>query len=207
MRSEDLICAAASASGIDLVGAARTATKPTKSHGTVTRQKFGSTSTVLIEPAKYRARGTASHSTVRPRWTLAELGQASKDVPTIAFQAACYAFAGDDSVYWPLYSALLDRATKMANERLWPKTVRDVHGLDQTYLAHLAITVLDSERQAARFNAFPGLFAVWMRVSDRTWERDLQDRFWMLHAVWNGWTSQAASMIQSKLREQDSVAA
>ena len=184
MRSEELICAAASAAGIDLQQAVR-------------RQKHGVASTVLLEPPK---RGKASHLTQRPRWTLAELQQASQGVPTIPVQAARYAYAGEDSKYWQLHAALLAHAVHLARQHRWPDTVIDVHGIKQPYLAHLAVTVLDADRHAARFNAFPALYAVWMRVSERIWERDLEERFWLLHDQWDSWTGQAVRMIQAKLQ-------
>lgn len=157
---------------------------------------------MLLEPPTYRARGTANHSTVRPRWTLAELGQAAQNIPKVPFMAACYSYAGDHSNYWPLQAALLSRARHLSHQRHWPHDVGDVHGIRQPYLAHLAILVLDADSGAARFNAFPGLYAAWMRVSQRTWERDLEERFWLLHDVWIEWLGQAVRMMQGRLRAE-----
>lgn len=197
--------AVASARGIDWLQTASMSQKPAKG-AKVKTKRFGTfTAVTLMPPARYRAAGTADRPAVKPRWTVAELGQAAKNVPPVCFQAACYSFAGDDSHYWALHRALVARGRLLmtADPRYpWPQDITDVHGLRKPYLDLMCITVLDADRHAARFNAMPGLYAAWMHVTDRTWEHDLEYRFWMLHAVWREWKDQAARMIQSKLRAE-----
>lgn len=204
IKAETLL-AIASPHGADLKAqssqrSAKTLTKPTD---TVTKMRRGVTSTILIPPPKYRSAGTADRATKRPAWTLAELGIAAQGIAQVPFLAACYRFAGDASRYWDLWTALRERALNFAQRDQWPTTVMDLHGLDQPYLGHLCILVLDADAQPKQFNARPQLYAEWMRVTPRVWERDLEARFWRLQSVFDAWCSQAAAGIQRRLRDPE----
>lgn len=201
MRAEDLV-ALASCHGVDLLAAARVAAKPAKNTGTITKFQNGVKSTILIPLPANRAKGKDSHAMVRPAWTMAELGQASHGVPEVPFMAACFAYAGDRSNYWKLQNALYDRARIMRNTRDWPFEVIDHHSIKRPYLAHLAKLVLDFDACPAMFNACPQLYAIYMGVTERIWERDLQEHFQDLQQVWTGWLHTAARIIQPRLREE-----
>jgi hypothetical protein len=188
---------------VDLISAARVATKPPKNNGTLTKFQNGVKTTVLIPPPMNRVRGKSSHTMVRPTWTLAELGQASQGVPQVPFMAACFAYAGDRSNYWKLHGALLDRARLMRDARKWPMEVIDHHSIKRPYLEHLAKLVLDVDACPSMFNACPQLYAIYMGVTERIWERDLQEHLRDLQEVWTGWLHTAARIIQPRLRDGD----
>lgn len=200
MKSEDLITLAA-AHGVDLLQAAKVASKPTGTNGgTMTKWVRGVKTTVLIGPAANMARGKQDHASVRPTWTLAELGICAREVPEIPFAAACFAFAGDRSKYWKLHGALFDKASRLSKNLVWPIAIADIHSIKRPYLAHLAKLVLDYDSNQSHFNSLPELFAWYMGVTERTWEHDLEGKFRELQSVWDGWLSTALGMIQSKLR-------
>lgn len=205
MKSEDLIALAA-ARGIDLLQAARIAAKPTTGNGgVITKWVNGVKSEVLVEHTGNRARGSPTHSSIRPNWTLAELGVCARSVPDVCFWAACYAYAGDHSKYWKLHGALLDRATVLRINRRWPLEVVDHHGIKRPYLAHLATLVLDYEANRPFFNACPDLFWIYLGVTEKTWEQVLMERYRAVEAIWDGWCQTASGMIQAKLRNPESA--
>src|SRR5579864_8730051 len=105
MKAEDLIALAA-ARGVDLVQAARLGGRPAAAETIRIRNAAGRYFTALRQRSGLEAQGRGSPSYERPGWTLAELGQAAAGVPPIQFMAACYAIAGDRSVYWKLWDAL-----------------------------------------------------------------------------------------------------
>src|SRR5688572_3557413 len=103
MRAEELIARAA-VHGLDLTGAA-----PPKRSG----HRRGAP-----------VRKAAARERVRPEWTLQEIGLACAGVPDLQFMAARYAFAGDHSSYWKLWSALHREAVELAEREGWPAQVR-----------------------------------------------------------------------------------
>lgn len=203
MKAENLIALAA-ARGVDLLQAARSSAKPTRSNGGLVR-KFIDGKMELV-PRTPTARGSADHSTLRPTWTLQELAIASASVPDIPFMAACYAFAGDRSRFTKLQNALADRARRMQREQGWPLSVIDHHGIKRPYLDHLAKLVLDEDAHPVFFAAYPPLYALYMGVTEQTWDKGLECRFIALKAVWGEWLGTACGIIQAKLRDPDSVA-
>lgn len=197
MKAEKLVTLA-SPHGVDLLAAARKSTKPTK-RDTLKRTRRGITSTHLLPPAWNRARGCPDRSVLRPEWTIAELGQAGQGVPEIPFMAACYAFAGEQGNYWRLHQALCHRGAHLAQQYRWPATVKDLHGIQVQFLAHLAVLLLDWDANPHPFRASPGLYAIVMRVTQPVWEKQLQGPFEDLHLVWMDWLREAARRIQSRL--------
>src|SRR5437868_3748493 len=113
MKAEELVSLAA-AHGVDLVQAASRCAPGGRRDATLRRHGTnGHAYSVLIAPSAQRANGHASRSFERQPWSLAELGQAAAGVPKVPFMAACYAFAGDVSTYWPLWSELQQTAQQL----------------------------------------------------------------------------------------------
>ena len=188
MKAEDLIAMAA-ARGVDLEQAAKSSAKlpPKKSK--------------LLPPPPNRVTGRESRVFVKPEYTVAELGHAAQGVPKVCFQAACYAFAGDRSCYWPLHAAIHQNAVLLANEWRWPVNARNVHGLMEPYLQTLAKLVLDEDANPEYFRQVPEVYPIYMHVEERTWENEIAQRFVDVRAIWTDWLYTAARMIQRKLAD------
>lgn len=199
MKSEKLV-SLASAHGVDLLAAARVGSNPALKD-TITQTKRKIRSTQLKIPPKNGAKGTPDRSVLRPTWTLAELGQAAQGVPEIPFMAACFAYAGDKSNYWRLHAVLYERALQLAAAKNWPYQLRDLHGIMAPYLSHLAVLVLDFDSNQQIFKTHPQMYAIELRITDRTWEKYGQGPFEDLHLVWLGWLRTAASIMQPRLSE------
>ena len=201
MRSEDLYALAA-AHGIDLVQAARVAASSARRDVEI-RHRLGVASTKLLEPRANRARGAETATTVRPEWTIAELGQAAAGVPKIPFMAACYAFAGDRSCLWRLYDALLSEAQKISAQQRWPAELVDLYGIQSPYLKRLCKLVLDEDATPSSFQTVPQLYAIYMCVSEKTWKNPLSNQFDELKFVWQDWLNIAARTMQPRLASED----
>jgi hypothetical protein len=203
VRSEELF-ALASARGVDLVGAAREGTPPPLRDVTTKRLSNGHTAQILKIAPKSGAKGKESRNFKRPVWSLAELGQAARGVPSLYFSAACYAFCGSQAEFWNLHAALCDQANSLRQRYRWPDEVFDVHRLKQPYLRHLAKLVLDEDNCPYPFTLGGGaLFPCYMNVSPRVWENELSERYEALREIWLQWLGTAARMIQPRLRERN----
>ena len=200
MRAEDLIQLAA-AHGVDLIQAARMSSNAKLRRDVeVVRFANGRKASVLMQPTRNRVSGKESPSTNRPEWTLAELGQASHNVPNIPFQAACFAFAGDRSCYWSLHGALYERAIHLQMQEKWPREIFDLHGIQRPYLKHLALLVLDEDQSPALFRLAGGiLYPIYLGVHEKVWFNQVLERFLMLKDVWGEWLGTASRMIQANL--------
>jgi hypothetical protein len=198
MRSETLI-AIASAHGVDLSQAAKMATSVKPKPDVITRRG----ARVLVENAsKGRVAGRETVAMQRPQWTIAEIGQAAQDVPEAPFRAALYAFAGAHENLWYLHGELMGHARMFRRIYRWPDRVSDFHGIKREYCEHLCRLVLDVDAHPSYFKV-PGLYAMYMTVTESVWERQLEDRYKDLKAVWEGWLGEAARKIQSKLSEHE----
>lgn len=199
MKSEILI-SIASASGVDLLQAAKMASSAAPRRDVIT--KHGAR--ILIENAsKGRVNGRETVTMQRPQWSIAEIGQASQNVPETPFRAALYAFAGARENLWFLHGELMGHARMFRRIYHWPDWVRDFHGLKREYCEHLCKLVLDEDANPAYFRAAPGLFAMYMNVTDAIWEKQLEGRYQELKHVWNDWLGEAARKIQAKLSESE----
>jgi hypothetical protein len=184
---------------VDLVQASRTATREKREQDLRQAKRLGIAARAPDPAAKSRKSG---FSTEPRQYSIAELRQASQGVPEIAFMAACYAFAGDNSCLWRLHAALAAEAAGIAKRESWPGTVRDRHNIAVPYLEHLAKLVLDEDRY--RYSAqFPGVtdvvYTIYMGMSPRTWRRELAGRFIKVQSVWHEWLCTAGAIMQPRL--------
>lgn len=131
---------------------------------------------------------------------MSELGFAAAGVATIPFLAACFAFAGDRSNYWTLHGALYREALALAARHHWPTEAFDLHEISAPYFHRMAKLVLDADATPSAF-VIPGVFALYMNVSENTWEGAIEPRYAVLCDVWHDWLHEAAARIQSRLRE------
>jgi hypothetical protein len=199
MQAEELV-ALASAHGVDLAKVATHSVprgpRLTRRHGT-----NGHAYEELLEPSAQRANGKASHTWARQPWTIAELGQVATGVPDISFKAACYAFAGDRSVYWHLWTQLQHAAQQMRVRYSWPAQVRNLEGTSHFYLEQLAALVLDEDANRHLFTSAPALYWIVAGVDEATWSRAVSERFDALQRRYLGWIGEAMSIMQPRLEE------
>jgi len=189
MQAEQLI-ALAGAHGVDFGRAARMAAPRGKAKN-------------LLAPRKNRANGKATRPSVRPEWTVAELGQAAAGVPELPFMAACYSFAGERGNLWKLHSALFREAQALRERNNWPVEVTDFHSIQRPYLAHLAKLVLDEDASPQVFRTAPQLYAIYLGVSEKVWVKSVAERYGALQLVWLDWLGHAASIMQPRLAVEE----
>ena len=143
-----------------------------------------------------------SAGTARPEWTVAELGQAAYGVPRVAFEAACYAYAGDMGLQEGLWQALLHEATWLRRRERWPPTCRGIAGDTVNYLPPLARLVLVEDAHRRYFTVAPGLYAIYLGVTEPTWERELRERFVAVQLVYLGWLATARRIMWPRLTDE-----
>lgn len=152
------------------------------------------------------ARGAGSRVYRRPQWSLAELGQAAKDVPAVPWLAAQYSFAQDVSAYEALWNVLALRAHEISRREAWSPRVRDTAGKPQFYHGTLAALVLDAEMHRPIFLAGgSALFAIYLNVPTDTWEQVLFGRYISLQVVYERWLGTALRKIQRALSQPQEV--
>lgn len=188
MRAEELV-ALASAHGVDLIHAARSRS------ALPSRHKSGAAT----------ATGRQSYVHRAARWSVAEIGQAAAGVPQVPFQAALYSLAGDRSVYWQLWQALWVEAYALLEQCRWPPKVCGADGGVRFYLEELAKLVLDVDAHIPLFRAAPVMYACCLGVSPKTWDGQLSRRFNMLQSRYQCWISEAMSIMQPRLLEEESA--
>lgn len=198
MKAENLVSLAA-AHGIDLVKAAKMGSNVKPKRDVVMRRG----ARVLVPPAESRARGTETRTLDRPAWTLQEIGMAAHGVERHHFLAACFSFAGDRSNFWELHRSLIAQGKMYAMIYKWPPMITDYHGIQKPYLAHIAKLVLDVDASPHLFNVCPQLFEIYLGVTERVWEKQLQPKYEDLKHVFGDWLGIAARQIQSKLSEHE----
>jgi hypothetical protein len=69
------------------------------------------------------------------------------------------------------------------------------------YLENLMQLVLDEDSHASLFMACPQLAAICIGVGEKTWEKAVAERFWVLKRVWGDWVGTAARMAQARLAD------
>jgi hypothetical protein len=151
---------------------------------------------VVAQPTS--ARGRQTRVARKPRWSLAELGQAAQGVDRIPMLALLYTYGGDRSAYWPLRDALVLEAIDLRTRHRWPAQVRDRHGNLMFYMEELAALVLDEDANLPKFRAEPTLYAQHLRVQPETWERTLSHRFDSLKLRYLGWLQSAEHSIEAR---------
>lgn len=199
LKSE-LLVAMAAAGGVDLQQAAKLAATEPPARDTVPGN-YGAR--ILTPPKRNRVAGRETRGMLRPQWTIQEVGQAAQGLPECEFRAALFAFAGAHEHMVYLRRELLGQGRMFSRIYHWPTVITDFHGIEIPYLEHLCQLVLDHDAHPAQFNTFPGLFAIFMRVSDRVWERQLYNRFRDLQGTWQDWLGHAARSIQARLSESE----
>lgn len=224
MKARELI-ALAEPHGPDFVHAAQTATVTTKPSDTRTVQRGGMRMQSLKDPHKDvtdsswtgRAHGTPTRSMRKPKWTVAELGQASKDVPDIAFRAACYSYAGQEQHFWRLHRELRNYAMRLQNLNNWPPQVSGADGQPRFYLENLVSLVLHEDQHPAMFAALEdqreasarvsgqpqGPHARYMGITEHLWRASMSHRFAEVQLKWLEWLDLATRHMNRRLRDDE----
>ncbi len=70
------------------------------------------------------------------------------------------------------------------------------------YLDALAMLVLDEDMHRALFAAAPGLYAIYLDVTDDAWKRTLERRFLMLQGKYQSWIGIALGHYRQALMDE-----
>lgn len=210
MRAEELV-ALCGARGLDLQAIAKQSSDAAPVSDVRRYQRHGLKVVQLMPAAQQRAYGKETRSMVERDWTVQELGQAAYGVPKLAFLAACFSWAGDYQHMIELHDGLMQHALQFRRQYKWPFQVESNDGCRVHYLEHLCAMVLDEDAHPSIFSYRPppddpkasSIHAIYCGVTEQVWRRSLLDRFERLRMVWWGWHNQAARMIQSQLRDDE----
>lgn len=155
------------------------------------------------------AKGPETRSYRRPRFAIAECGQAAVGLDELPWYAARYSYAGDPTCYWPLWVALASQAIRQARREAWQPRVpgrfaRDLDGnLEPSvraqphfYLLELAQLVLDVDGCPQPFVLDPERYALYMQVELDCWQRVLEPRYASLHGCYQRWLAIGRRSIQ-----------
>jgi hypothetical protein len=198
MRAAELITIAGTR-GIDLKHIAGNASNI---HGIARkreRTKQELISGVDVEPT----RGRGSRVYRRPEYTVAEVGQAAKDVPRMPWLAARYSWGRDRSNYRELHAGLTQAAFKQKERENWPWRVVKLNGLPGYYIEELGQLVLGYEAFMAEFTAYPVLYSASLGVSDEIWSATLAPCFLSLHQTYKDWLDMVQRSMGRWLREEE----
>lgn len=138
----------------------------------------------------------------RPQWTLSEVGMACSGLPQHVFDAASYAYAGDDSVRGRLSLWLLEWALAEREHRQWPRRVVTLQGPRQ-FMRDLCDLWLCEVRAPWRFKASahrPNIRRIVMDVSEPVWSTRLSPIYTAIGSEFCNWIGTAESMMENNLR-------
>ena len=195
MKAEDLIALAAG-HGIDLravAGAASNLDGVAK-----LRKRTPVEREAGILAVAETAVGSETRVSHPPQWSHAELGIALSGLPRMPTLAALHSFARDDANYGELFRGLLVTAMHLCRDDAWPMRVGR-NDPPYSYVTALTGLVLDADRHARFFAAAPGLYAVYMGVTDEAWRVRLSSRYDRVRHRYEGWLDSARSHINRKL--------
>lgn len=205
LRARELFAIAA-AHGVDLAATARLGGDPARRRrGEFPRRNRFGDERLTAGPGTQHTPGDANVVT-RPEWTVQELGQASAGVPTICFQAACFAYAGARSYYHELRDAIVLETAHTRREENWPLYLPAAAPASH-YVTKLAELVLDEDWHPSLFVAAPALYSIYMGVTESFWKRDLSRKFEVFKYVWLTWLALADSIMAPRLLDPDEYGA
>lgn len=200
MKAADLIVLA-SAHGIDI---SHTVASETNTRGAAARRKRTREERLHGVPIRDTVQGKQT-LVYRPReWTHAETGMGGAGVKRMPWLAVEYSVGGDYSGYFELHRGLTATAMHLAERNRWPWKIATADGREDYYHQRLAELVLDEDRFKRAFNAAPGLYAIYMRVTPEVWSKPLWGYFCDLQCRYQRWLDSALGSIQARCR--DSVA-
>jgi hypothetical protein len=172
------------------------------------------------------AKGKGSRVAKAATWSHAELGMAAGGVDqngrlhvsALHWAAAQHTIANDrrPETIRTLMCGLRYHANKWATEGNWEATVpcrREPVKRDPKtqvviapeprrsvlYLEPLCMLVLDEISFKPAFTKAPGLYAIYLGVDERTWDKMLEERFSLLKARYAGWYGSGLGEIQRRI--------
>lgn len=185
-RGVDLSYIGGVASNLDGIAARRNLTRAEK--------KFRNENKLSLEVSD-TVKGRESRTYRRPAWSVAELGQAAKDLGIIPWTAALYSYAGAREGYWLLWNALNAEANKISRRESWVPRVATEDGKMQFFREELAQLVLDEDANKHLFLAAPVLYSAYMGVTPPVWDQHLIGPFRSLRSRYEGWLGAARATI------------
>src|SRR6185312_11016582 len=128
-----------------------------------------------------------------------------------AYLAAMYSFGLDGGVYEDLYRALRHAMAELAERERWPVEIAGLSGDPVHYGDELCRLVLVHYWCQPIFARIPGLYAIYLGVSEEVWHGKLMSPYTATQARYERWLARARGYIDHRiyeyLNEDDDAAA
>src|SRR6185312_5643124 len=142
----------------------------------------------------------------RPRlYSHAELGQALaglKGPSYPAYLAAMYSFALDAEVYSDLYRILRKAMAELAEADRWPVEIPGLSGESVHYGDELCRLVLIHDWCQPIFARIPGLYAIYLGVSEEVWRAKLMSPYTATQGRYERWLGKARRYVDRRIGEE-----
>lgn len=118
-----------------------------------------------------------------------------------AYLAAMYSFALDSEVYEDLYRALRRAMAELAEHDRWPVEIAGLSGEPVHYGDELCRLVLVHDWCQPIFARIPGLYAIYLGVSEEVWRAKLMSPYTATQGRYERWLSRARGYIDHRIYE------
>lgn len=195
MNAQELVTLAATR-GIDL---AHVAGNASDTKGVARRRTRTLTERRLGLHVVESAEGTETRSSRAPYYSHAELGLAAAALPRMPFLALQYSIAGHCDDFGQLHRGLMVEELALATRERWPWQVEKFDGTRGWYAQELAGLVLDADRHGPIFRESPGLYAVYLGVSEEVYRVKMEPLYRSLANEHGRWIATALGWIQRRI--------
>jgi hypothetical protein len=118
-----------------------------------------------------------------------------------AFLAAMYSFALDAGVYEDLYRALRHAMAELAERERWPVEIAGLSGDPVHYGDELCRLVLVHDWCQPIFARIPGLYAIYLGVSEEVWRGKLISPYTATQGRYERWLARARGYVDHRIYE------
>lgn len=119
-----------------------------------------------------------------------------------AYLAAMYSFALDAAVYEDLYRALRRAMAELAETDRWPVEIAGLSGELVHYGDELCRLVLVHDWCQPIFVRIPGLYAIYLGVSDEVWRGKLMSPYTATQGRYERWLARARGYVDRRIGEE-----
>lgn len=195
LNAQELVTLAATR-GIDL---AHVAGNASDTHGIARRRTRTPTERRLGLHVVETAEGAETRSSRAPYYSHAEFGLAAAGLQRLPFLALQYSIAGHCDDFGELHRGLMVAELKLATRERWPWQVEKFDGSRSWYAQELAGLVLDADRHALIFRDSPGLYAVYLGVSEEIYRVKMEPLYRTLANEHGRWLATALAWVQRRI--------
>lgn len=119
-----------------------------------------------------------------------------------AFLAAMYSFGLDGSVYEDLYRTLRKAMAELAEKDRWPVEIPSLSGDPVHYGDELCKLVLVHDWCQPIFVKIPGLYAIFLGVSEEVWRAKLMSPYTATQGRYERWLGKALGYVERRISEE-----